>query len=348
LTAIIPFLIDCYFPRYLHSTAFFLHPLKEVYEDLNDLPSTTTHSVREIFIVFGGNAALSLDWTQFLINFHVSNDASANQPSFLLIDYPGYGFNSGKPSPDSILDGTKQAVHSLLRHLRMTPAQAYSNTRFHCLGHSLGSAACLQFVNSMISVHARPSVSPAVSSDSSSGAFSASNNHSLSSSLSVADSTLRIRFGQIILLSPFTSMLEMAKIVVGKLPLLDKLLTHKWDNILQLQQISIKLFQQSREASSSASPKASLSPQRQKDLRIVIIHGRKDEIVPFNMGVELASLRLPRVNIEFIESVESSHNDIMDNENAQISKLVMETTVPFLHWNNFKTNDESVNSAAKG
>lgn len=140
----------------------------------------------------------------------------------------------------------------------------------------------------------------------------------------------------------------MAKIVVGKLPLLDKLLTHKWDNILQLQQISIKLFQQSREASSSASPKASLSPQRQKDLRIVIIHGRKDEIVPFNMGVELASLRLPRVNIEFIESVESSHNDIMDNENAQISKLVMETTVPFLHWNNFKTNDESVNSAAKG
>ncbi len=111
----------------------------------------------------------------------VSGSGSGNPPpnhSFLLVDYPSYGLCDGKPSPPAILEQSVNAFDALTRHLRWNnnkrrdtttsdekAADSSSgsgsgsggaavvgrkwivppNTRVNILGHSLGSAASLQF-----------------------------------------------------------------------------------------------------------------------------------------------------------------------------------------------------------
>ncbi|CAE8628039.1 unnamed protein product, partial [Polarella glacialis] len=53
-----------------------------------------------LWLVFGGNAMLSADWLEFcdeVITLH-QQQGQANA-AFLLVDYPGYGGNPGRPSP---------------------------------------------------------------------------------------------------------------------------------------------------------------------------------------------------------------------------------------------------------
>ncbi len=118
--------------------------------------------------MFGGNAALALDWLTLIRAFRRSFPASPAH--FLLIDYPGYGQGSGSPSPATLLD-TTQVPSTLHLYLHTTsplssdiffqiPTQAALaalalemrlplaavHARLHILGHSLGGAAGLQLV----------------------------------------------------------------------------------------------------------------------------------------------------------------------------------------------------------
>jgi pimeloyl-ACP methyl ester carboxylesterase len=94
-------------------------------------------ALKRLWMVFGGNAATALGWTDFIAGF------PDEHAGFLLVDYPGYGACAGKPSPDSILASTEAAVAAAAAHVG-TPV-ADLEKRLCVLGHSLGAAAALQF-----------------------------------------------------------------------------------------------------------------------------------------------------------------------------------------------------------
>jgi uncharacterized protein len=85
-----------------------------------------------VWICFGGNGSLALDWTGFIQSIPDRNSA------FLLIDYPGYGKCEGKASPASIRESGNTAAAALESRLGQ-------KVEWNVLGHSLGSAAGLQF-----------------------------------------------------------------------------------------------------------------------------------------------------------------------------------------------------------
>lgn len=172
---------------------------------------TTTPST--LWVMFGGNAALALDWMD------VIETPPDPQAGYLLIEYPGYGQSKGSVSPGSVLSTTRAA----LEQLKVDVAGVnWEKVHLAVLGHSLGCAAALQLA-------AQRSVD------------------------------------RIVLISPFTSMSDMARRAVGA-PLC-WLLRHRYDNVARLQEIS------------SQTPRPSLT----------IIHGDADNIVPVQMSQALAS-----------------------------------------------------------
>lgn len=87
-----------------------------------------------LWIMFGGNAMLALDWLDFLRGFP---DVSAG---FLLVDYPGYGISAGSPNPARILEASENAFHALQDHKFWT----FGRGSIGILGYSLGAAAASQ------------------------------------------------------------------------------------------------------------------------------------------------------------------------------------------------------------
>ena len=86
-----------------------------------------------LWIFFGGNASLALDW-MWLVE-------AASRPGlgFLLIDYPGYGECDGSASPEKILASSEIAWAQW--------QEKYGNMEIPSLGilgHSLGAATALQ------------------------------------------------------------------------------------------------------------------------------------------------------------------------------------------------------------
>ncbi len=190
----------------------------------------------ELWFVFGGNAALALDFYDFVYRY-------PNQSAgILLIEYPGYGKCEGKASPASILASTETAMDRLAQHLSVE--RGLLEEKLHILGHSLGSGAGLQFA-------------------------------------------VRHPAQKIILISPFTSLQEMACRSVGK-PLC-YLLRHHFDNISRLSELA----------------KRDPMPQ------VHIIHGTRDQVVPVAMGQLLAKnfssmvtyLEIPHADHNFIFSL---------------------------------------------
>jgi pimeloyl-ACP methyl ester carboxylesterase len=90
---------------------------------------------QSLWLLFGGNGTVALDWMGLLPHF------ADPRTAFLLIEYPGYGICEGSPSPQSILENSENAFRALLEH-------EHWNLRadaIRVLGHSLGGAAALQF-----------------------------------------------------------------------------------------------------------------------------------------------------------------------------------------------------------
>jgi len=90
-----------------------------------------------LWIVFGGNAMTALDWLDWTTRHP---DPSA---AFLLIDYPGYGFNAGTPNRARIVESGPAAFLALAAQLDVPPERLAARTLL--LGHSLGAAAALEF-----------------------------------------------------------------------------------------------------------------------------------------------------------------------------------------------------------
>ncbi len=189
----------------------------------------------QLWVMYHGNASWGVDWLD------LAHTLQRQKPSlaFLMIDYPGYGKNEGKPHPDTILDSSLVAFSTLAEELDLSVEELAERTGI--LGFSLGAAAGCQLA-------------------------------------------AKIPVRRMILLSPFTSMEDMARIVVGRLgPLV---LRHRFDNVARLNEIA----------------------RQENPPDIVIFHGETDDIVPFQMGEKLASLHPEMIELRVINS---DHNWIL-------------------------------------
>ena len=92
-------------------------------------------SPKRIWLAFCGNGSLALDWTGLLPGYPPNGDA------FLLVDYPGYGKNSGYATIDSTRATAEGALSALAHRLHVDEAQL----TLCVIGHSLGAAAAVDF-----------------------------------------------------------------------------------------------------------------------------------------------------------------------------------------------------------
>ena len=92
-------------------------------------------SPKRIWVAFCGNGSLALDWTGLIREYPQNGDG------FLLIDYPGYGKNAGYATIASTRVSADAALHELALRLHLDE----SRIPLGVLGHSLGSAAALDF-----------------------------------------------------------------------------------------------------------------------------------------------------------------------------------------------------------
>ncbi|MFN2365427.1 MAG: alpha/beta hydrolase [Desulfurivibrionaceae bacterium] len=199
-----------------------------------------------LWLMFGGNASLALDWLGLIKDFP---DPEA---AFLLVDYPGYGRSEGRPGPAAILESAETALLALAAHLGAPPADL--ERRLLLAGHSLGAAVALLFAE-------------------------------------------KHRVGRIVLISPFTSLKDMAARLVA--PFLARTIFADYDNRSRLRKII----------------------NRQPPPPITIIHGAGDQIVPVEMGRELAGIS-PQIN--YLEVENGDHNYIIITARDQILKAMLD------------------------
>ncbi|MFT5467353.1 MAG: pimeloyl-ACP methyl ester carboxylesterase [Verrucomicrobiales bacterium] len=107
-------------------SAFLLH------EDSGEAP-------KKVWWCFGGNGNLAGDW------FETLSLVDTPGTVFVLFDYPGYGYNGGKPGPRTISKSV-DALQQLLSKRWGLNAEELSN-RSAVLGHSLGCAAALDMAS---------------------------------------------------------------------------------------------------------------------------------------------------------------------------------------------------------
>lgn len=119
-----------------NQTAFYLPP------DESGEPGSLP---RRIWLCFGGNGALALEWLAL-------RDSWPGEDAFLLIDYPGYGLCEGSPSPATITQSIRGAVDAMEKHLNTDADTA--RPRLAVLGHSIGCAAALIAANELKVNHA--------------------------------------------------------------------------------------------------------------------------------------------------------------------------------------------------
>lgn len=89
-----------------------------------------------IWLLFGGNASVALDWLTVTFFAPPSSDA------FVLFDYPGFGDSEGKPDRKLI----QRCIDDLIEKLaaRFSIERSDVGNRFKVMGHSLGSAVALE------------------------------------------------------------------------------------------------------------------------------------------------------------------------------------------------------------
>ena len=175
--------------------------------------SKPDQSPDRLWVFFGGNASQALDWLDLVER---RPDPGAG---YLMVEYPGYGQCEGKPSLESIRESSEAAFVALAKRFSIAPAAL--DRDLNVIGHSIGSAAALQFA-------------------------------------------VRHPVRRVVLISPFTSLYDAARYHVGR-PLC-WLLLDRFDNRARLAELA----------------------QQAPRPAVTIIHGDADDIVPVNMGRELA------------------------------------------------------------
>ena len=94
-----------------------------------------TREPTAIWICFGGNGSLALDWLHYTDHWDSGN-------GYLLVDYPGYGKCAGNPNPKCIQENITAAAQALTAHLGAKDI-AQLRPKLRVMGHSLGAAAAL-------------------------------------------------------------------------------------------------------------------------------------------------------------------------------------------------------------
>ena len=243
-----------------------LAPLREVSYDTPNhglqrsflVPRSSNEAATVLWVFFGGNAQLALDWLEFIIKLRQNDHFSTH--SFLLFEYPGYGSNPGLVRDDS-------SHESLMQALQATGHQG--PVRF--LAHSLGCGVALQFMSKYPQF-----VESAV------------------------------------LISPFESIADMA---VGLLmpwltgagtmfPFVEPLINtgNMWNNRKAVEHISLKT-------------------------KLVVIHGKKDEIVPFEQGERLFG-HASRIGLQvkFVPIADGDHNSLMFHFGKEIQQVMKDVS----------------------
>ncbi len=88
-------------------------------------------------VFFGGNASLALDWLD------CAELVLPCARGVLLVEYPGYGQNGGRPSREAIVQTALKAFEQAAERLNTSSQQLARQT--HLLGISLGCAVALEF-----------------------------------------------------------------------------------------------------------------------------------------------------------------------------------------------------------
>ena len=212
-------------------------------------PKEGSANTAPVWLCFSGNAALALEWLPSLESWD-------HRFAYLLIDYPGYGQNEGRPNPNRIRESSKAAFAALSSHLGTTPEALQPRT--FVLGHSLGAAAAL-----------------------------------------MAAEDLHLHRG--LLISPFTSMTEMGRIVLGW-PLCH-LNMHRFDNRRTLAVVTAR-----------------------ERARVTIFHGADDQVIPVRMGRQLATAH--PAGVTFHEIPRAGHNDILGTIEARLGHEMQKLAFP--------------------
>ena len=184
-----------------------------------------------LWVVFGGNAMVALDWLEIL------KDCQLDVGGFLLIDYPSYGACGGNPSADSILENANAAYHAVIESKHWI----IRRLRLGVLGWSIGAAAGLEFAE-------------------------------------------KCPVQDLVLIAPFTTMADMVKKFTGIRP--GTLLLDRFDNLAALSRLC----------------------GQNPGLKVTIIHGEKDALIPISMGRKLFE-SVPGIT-EFHSVVGASHHSV--------------------------------------
>ncbi len=102
------------------------------------LPPADGEPPRRLWMMFGGNGGLILQYRDGL----PAQPALADD-GFLMVDYPGYGYDQGKPSGAAIQDNADTAFKTLAGHLGIDEQALLARTGI--VGHSLGTGVGLEF-----------------------------------------------------------------------------------------------------------------------------------------------------------------------------------------------------------
>ena len=206
----------------------------------------------QLWMAASGNAGLALDWLDTSVHFIQQNNRRTRTHGFLLVDYPGYGSNGGAPSPATILETSNLALARLDRHLsKKYPRQTDYTVSY--VAHSIGCSAVMQHAVSLVQkgIHG-------------------------------GKSSKNVRVKNIVLVSPFTTMIDMAGLALPlPIPGVQYLLRHGWDNLRSMKELGELLL-----LDDGSDDAASLS----EPMTLTIIHGDADQIVPVDMGRKVHSI----------------------------------------------------------
>ena len=169
----------------------------------------------------------------------------------LLVDYPGYGDSNGVPGPASILRSSLGALRALEKHPRFRNRAS----TIGLVGHSLGAAASLELAVELMGGRTSSSPPPGeeIWLDGGGGV------------------------DRIVLVSPFTTMVKMARLVAGPVPpwLLGKMLTSPWDNLSRLRELDAAA---AAAAADGKGEEGGDLEQGARRITISILHGTHDEV----------------------------------------------------------------------
>uniref|UniRef100_A0A7S1P4R7 AB hydrolase-1 domain-containing protein n=1 Tax=Vitrella brassicaformis TaxID=1169539 RepID=A0A7S1P4R7_9ALVE len=276
-----------------HQTAFLIPPRSSRVGTV-----VSPRSPLRLWVLFGGNAALALDWLEFVgvylrrrVKAGKDDSGEEDDMAFLLADYPGYGECEGRPTPANTMKTSVQALDACLDSLSRHYSGPLPPIELNVFGHSIGAAAGLQLALAVAQrLNHAGNPKPAY--------------HSIS-------------LGRLLLISPFTSLVDMATVVFPIIPtaVVETLLVHKWDNRKRLTSLLDPHLWEDH-VSDSAIP-------------LTVMHGDRDEVVPVYMGRELGGLAKTLTQQQptpfatrYVEFAGADHNTLIWDNMADVLKAM--------------------------